>query len=250
MPTKSGKLQLKLFEQFYQSDIIVASPLAIRLLAGHKVDDKANDLEKAVDQDFLSSIEFLVLDQAEAFAFQNVEHVEEVLKALNKAPKKLTQLNDILRIRELYSIKAPKAPSGFAAGVTQYAGLIRQNIILQKFKSLDLECAYSEACNQNVFGSIKLTKVHDNRAKKLAESLKLPVTLRRIPPVQSFEHADAARFTLFTKTLWKTIYEDNTTGYTVLLVPNYFDFVKLKAFFKTRNAQVAMICEYTEKREC
>jgi hypothetical protein len=39
------------------------------MLAGHKVDDKANDLEKAIDQDFLSSIEFLVLDQAEAFVF-------------------------------------------------------------------------------------------------------------------------------------------------------------------------------------
>jgi hypothetical protein len=47
--SKSGKLQLKLYEQFYQSDIIVASPLAIRMLAGHKVDDKANELESAVD---------------------------------------------------------------------------------------------------------------------------------------------------------------------------------------------------------
>jgi hypothetical protein len=46
---KDGKLQLKLFETFYQSDIIIASPLAIRMLAGHKVDDKANDLEKSVD---------------------------------------------------------------------------------------------------------------------------------------------------------------------------------------------------------
>ena len=46
---KSGKLQMKLYEQFYQSDIIVASPLAIRMLAGHKIDEKANALESAVD---------------------------------------------------------------------------------------------------------------------------------------------------------------------------------------------------------
>jgi hypothetical protein len=121
---------------------------------------------------------------------------------------------------------------------------------LQKFKSIDLECALKDSCSQNVFGSIKLLKVHENRAKQLAESLKLQVTLRRIPPVKSFEHSDCARFTLFTKTLWKGIYEDNTSGYTVLLVPSYFDFVKLKQYFKSRNAQVAMICEYTEKREC
>jgi len=35
----------------------------------------------------------------------------------------------------------------------------------------------------------------------------------------------------------------------VLLVPSYFDFVKLKGFFRRKNAQVAMISEYTEKKE-
>ena len=38
------------------------------MLVGQKVDDKANDV-KNIDQDFLSNIEFLVLDQAEAFVF-------------------------------------------------------------------------------------------------------------------------------------------------------------------------------------
>jgi hypothetical protein len=33
--------------------------------------------------DFLSNIEYLVLDQAEAFVFQNMEHLEEVLRSLN-----------------------------------------------------------------------------------------------------------------------------------------------------------------------
>ena len=35
----------------------------------------------------------------------------------------------------------------------------------------------------------------------------------------------------------------------MLLVPNYFDFVKLKGFFKMKNAQVAMISEYTPKKQ-
>jgi U3 small nucleolar RNA-associated protein 25 len=45
--SKNGKMALKLYEQFYESDIIVASPLAIRLLCGHKIDDKGNELENA-----------------------------------------------------------------------------------------------------------------------------------------------------------------------------------------------------------
>ena len=75
------------------------------------------------------------------------------------------------------------------------------------------------------------------------------VTLKRIPPVESFEHADESRYQLFVKTLWQGIYQ-NCTGYTVLLVPSYFDYVRLKAYFKEKNAQVAMISEYTERKEC
>ena len=47
----------------------MASPLAIRMITGQKVDDKANTLEKQIDTDFLANIEYLVLDQAEAFVF-------------------------------------------------------------------------------------------------------------------------------------------------------------------------------------
>jgi U3 small nucleolar RNA-associated protein 25 len=58
-------MSLKLYEGFYQSDIIVASPLALRIVTGQEGDENASKL----DFDFLSSIEFLVLDQAEAFVF-------------------------------------------------------------------------------------------------------------------------------------------------------------------------------------
>lgn len=74
------------------------------------------------------------------------------------------------------------------------------------------------------------------------------MTLKRIPPVESFEHADESRYQLFIKTLWQSIYSE-CTGYTVLLVPSYFDFVRLKTYFKGKNALVAMISEYTDKKE-
>ena len=84
------KMHLRLYEQFYAADIIIASPLALRMIAGHKVDGDAEELDKEIDKDFLASIEYLVMDTAEAFAFQNMEHLEEVLGALNLKPKKLT----------------------------------------------------------------------------------------------------------------------------------------------------------------
>jgi Utp25, U3 small nucleolar RNA-associated SSU processome protein 25 len=49
--------------------------------------------------------------------------------------------------------------------------------------------------------------------------------------------------------LWDKLYEDNP-GYTVLFVPSYLDFVRLRTFFKNKNAQVAFISEYSEKKDC
>ena len=78
------------------------------------------------------------------------------------------------------------------------------------------------------------------------------MTLKRLKPMKSIEEVDDIRFNLFTKTLWKGIYEDvssDQAGYTVLLVPSYFDYIRLKSFLKRKNAQVAMISEYTEKKQ-
>jgi len=36
-----------------------------------------------------------------------LEHLEEILKLLNKTPKKLSELNDIQRIKELYTGNGP-----------------------------------------------------------------------------------------------------------------------------------------------
>ena len=72
-----------LYSDFYESDIILASPLGLRLLTG--ADGQVDDT-KHVDSDFLSSIEVLILDQACGMLMQNWKHVQDVLAFTNAIP--------------------------------------------------------------------------------------------------------------------------------------------------------------------
>mmetsp|Transcript_13332 Transcript_13332/g.9628 ORF Transcript_13332/g.9628 Transcript_13332/m.9628 type:complete len:102 (-) Transcript_13332:336-641(-) len=70
----------------------------------------------------------------------------------------------------------------------------------------------------------------------------IKTTLKKVPSVQSVEYIDDAKFTYFTKNLWHSIYEPL---FTVLFVPNYFDFIRLRSFFKSENSRVSMVSEYS-----
>ena len=70
------KKTLKLYADFYSSDIIVASPLGLRMVIGA-------DGDKERDYDFLNSIEMLIVDQADIIAMQNWDHVMHILDHLH-----------------------------------------------------------------------------------------------------------------------------------------------------------------------
>lgn len=62
---KVTRKSLKLYSEFYQSDLIIASPLGLRM-----------SIEKEKSADFLSSIEIMVADQLDVMGMQNWEHVQ------------------------------------------------------------------------------------------------------------------------------------------------------------------------------
>lgn len=75
-----AKKSLKLYVDFYSADILIASPLGLKMIVGVEGD-------KEFDRDFLSSIELVILDQADVFLMQNWAHVTHIFDNLNCVPK-------------------------------------------------------------------------------------------------------------------------------------------------------------------
>ncbi|KAI8424989.1 hypothetical protein MSG28_006885 [Choristoneura fumiferana] len=85
------KKTLKLYTDFYSSDIIVASPLGLRMIVGAEGEEDR-------DYDFLASIEVLVLDQADVVLMQNWDHLLHCLDHFHLQPQK-TRDTDFSRVR-------------------------------------------------------------------------------------------------------------------------------------------------------
>ncbi|DBA80702.1 TPA: hypothetical protein ACH3X1_007943 [Trebouxia sp. C0004] len=210
---------VRLYSDFYESDIIVASPLA---LATKLIEDE----EEGGAADFLSSIEVLLVNRLDVLHMQNWAHMTTVLEAVNQVPKGQHGV-DIMRVREWY----------LSGNAKQH----RQTILLSSFATAEANALFNRMC-VNHAGKARL---------KVSYKGVLGHTLS--PVRQIFERiaspsatADAeARFQHFKKHVWLSIKESGSSGQLVF-VRSYFDFVRLRNFLKEEGASFVGLCEYTK----
>lgn len=210
---------IKLYSDFYSSDMIVASPLGLITKIGEA------EVEKEKDVDYLSSIEVLIIDHADIIAMQNWSHVNTVVEQLNRLPSK-QHGTDVMRIRPWY--------------LDGHAQFYRQTIILASYLNPDINALFNHHC-VNYQGKVKSVCEHKGILPKVL--LQVRQIYERFNAA-SVVDADDARLEFFAKKVFPKI-KDSIQGGIMLFISSYFEFVRLRNFLKSQNASFCLLGEYT-----
>jgi U3 small nucleolar RNA-associated protein 25 len=205
---KFTRKTMKFFSQFYNSDLIIASPLGVRqAISGKKA-----------DSDFLSSIEILVLDQADALLMQNWEHVTHIMEHLNQQPK------------EAHGCDFSRVRSWYLDGSAKY---LRQTIMLSSYLTPQHISLFATHA-QNTAGRAIYQPFHAG-AILIPQALGIKQTFLRFPS-PTLSNDPTARFKHFTSAILPSIAKmprnPDGSGLGILIyVPDSLDFPKLRNHF-------------------
>ncbi|KAJ3444141.1 orf protein-related [Anaeramoeba flamelloides] len=213
-----GARSIRLFSDFYNSDLIIASPLGLRLVVGGEGD-------KERDYDFLSSIEITILDHADVLLMQNWEHILTIWKVLNKLPE--SQGNtDFSRVKHWY-----------LDGQAKY---FRQNLIFSRFNTIEINAFFNNSklfCSSSK-GKFKLIPKYLGVIDMVIPQVKQ--VFQKIK-ITNLANIDDIRFNFFKNHL-NTIKKD-FGSYTLIVIPDYFDFIRIRNLFNKNDLSYCICSE-------
>ncbi|KAI9168766.1 hypothetical protein LWI28_001628 [Acer negundo] len=220
---KFTRRSIKLYNDFYTSDLIVASAVNINAKIGKAEKNKDSNV------DYLSSIEVLIIDHADVISMQNWSLLTTAVNQLNRIPSKQSR-TDVMRIRPWY--------------LEGYAKFYRQTINLSYYSNPDINAFFNHHCT-NYQGKVKLICEYKGVLPKVL--LQVRQIYERFN-ADSIANVDDARFEYFTKKVFPKI-KDSIQGGIMLFISSYLEFVRIRNFLKSQSASFCLLGDYTESSD-
>lgn len=191
---------MRLFSDFYQSDIIIASPIGLKLVVENS-DSGAND--------FLSSVEQIIIYQADVLFMQNWDHVEFLMTQINSFPKE-TRDTDYNRVKPYF--------------LNGHAKYHRQLMMLTHFVNPELQLFSRKfACSRA--GFVRAKRDWDGVVSDVCVPVKQ--VFQKVPDSNVPGDQDNVRFRYFTEQVLRPLVKQNQS-HTLIATANYFDYVRIR----------------------
>ncbi|KAG8729614.1 rRNA-binding ribosome biosynthesis protein utp25 [Ceratobasidium sp. 423] len=186
----------RLFSGFLNSDIIIASPLGLRM-----------GIEREGPPDFLSSLEIMLVDQLDCLTMQNWAHLTHIIELCNVLPKEANGA-DFARIRE-YCLDG-------------HSGYLRQTILLSAYETPQTRALFNNTqLLKNVAGRVRQMRPYG--ATPIPESMAIDwIKLDCDDPAKEPD----ARFEYFKEKIVPNILSAAQVQ-TLIFVPSYFDYLRV-----------------------
>ncbi|XP_063233834.1 U3 small nucleolar RNA-associated protein 25 homolog isoform X2 [Bacillus rossius redtenbacheri] len=215
------KKSLRLYADFYSADIIIASPLGLRVIVGAEGESER-------DFDFLASIEVLILDQLEIFFMQNWDHLLHVLDHVHLQPRD-SHGTDFSRVRSW--------------AVNGWGRYYRQTLLFSALRLPEFSALFNRRCH-NYAGKVR-AGTPATAGTVCQVMVQLPQVFQKLD-ANSAAQAIEARFEYFTKKILPQ-YKDAIMNHVLIFVPSYFDYVRLRNYLKREDMSFVQICEYSKE---
>ncbi|RUP44070.1 hypothetical protein BC936DRAFT_149979 [Jimgerdemannia flammicorona] len=270
---KFTRKTMKLYSDFYSADVLIASSLGLRMIIGAEGDKKQ-------DFDYLSSIEVVIIDQTQMFLMQNWDHIEvrgvfflfpawHIFEHMNRIPKDAHGC-DFSRVKNWYlDNRWVFFAAKFYSNAVFYllnmykhtvarthcrAKHLRQTLIFSDFLTPEINALFNKHC-KNVGGRLKI-RLAAYKGSIVDVVPQVQQIFTRIETPSLAEEADV-RFKYFVeKVFWypflfgfgtlPTLRKSAITqSHTLIFIPSYFDFVRLRNYLDDGQYSFTQICEYT-----
>ena len=236
---KFTRKSLKLFAEFYNADIILASPLGLkRILESGTKQRATKDGDEPVkkklkgkgDYDFLSSISLLIIDSFTHLHFQNWEHLVDIFAHINLTPITPPPKCDFSRVKAYF--------------LDNEAKYHRQTILLGEFMTAETMGLFSSDMN-NIHGRVRIKPSYEGVLSDIGFRIKH--TFQRIESRTPLTDPDA-RFTYFTTHILRQIMSAEQSG-TLIFLPTYHSYLRLRNHLDTLGSPFGHISEYTPPQD-